>query len=112
MLKPFAPSPAGTFYIPNAVAASTPAAIPDGCDQVVLYNSSATAIAFVRVAAVPLNTDPGVNATAAGLAGSPGGFPIPPLARMTLTVGFGPKFISAIASAADGNLYVSPGHGL
>jgi hypothetical protein len=111
MLKPFCPSPASSFYIPNAITASTPVAIPDGCDQLMLYNSSATAIAFLRVATLPSNTDAGVNATFAGLAAAPGGFPVPPGHRFVISVGFGAKRISAIASIADGNLLVTPGNG-
>jgi len=109
-LVPFNPSWVGTFYIPNAVAASTPVALSGG-PQVVLYNSSASATAFVRVSNLTSVTATGDGATVPGLAAAPGSFPIPPLAQIRITVGAGHKSISAIATAADGNLYVTPGQG-
>lgn len=109
-LVPFNPSWVGTFYIPNAVAASTPVAL-SGPGQAVLYNSSATAIAFVRVSNLQSVTDTGTPATVPGVVGAAGCFPVPPGAQIRITVGVGHKTISAIASAADGNLYVTPGQG-
>jgi hypothetical protein len=111
-MKPFSPAFQGTFYIANAVAASTPALLSGG-DMVVLYNSSATATAYVRIQPITLNTDTisANTATVPGVAGSPGSFPVPPLAQIRITTTHGSKSISAIASAADGNLYITPGHG-
>ena len=109
-LVPFNPAWAGTFYVPNAVAASAPAAL-SGPGQVVLYNSSATAIAYVRVSHLPSVTDTGALATIPGVAGLPGSFPVPPGGQIRVTGGTGHKTISVIASAADGNLYVTPGQG-
>src|SRR4051812_8072588 len=104
-MKPFSPALQGTFYIPNAMAASTPAMLTGG-DMVVLYNSSATATAYVRIQPLTANTDTitTYTATVPGVAGSPGSFPIPPLAQIRITPGHGQRSISAIASAADGNL--------
>lgn len=111
-MKPFSPALQGTFYIANAVAASTPTMLSGG-DMVVLYNSSATATAYVRIQTLTSNTDviTANTATVPGVAGSPGSFPVPPLAQIRITASHGNKSISAIASAADGNLYVTPGHG-
>lgn len=111
-MKPFSPALQGTFYIANAVAATAPAMFQGG-DQVVLYNSSATATAYVRIQALTSNTDviTTYTATVPGLAAAPGSFPVPPLAQIRLTSTIGNKSISVIASAADGNLYVTPGHG-
>lgn len=112
-IKPFSPANQGTFYIANAVAASTPVALTGG-DQVVLFNSSSTAIAFVRIASYPSNSDSIVSSTATvpgTTAATAGSFAVPPLAQIRITCGQGHKSISAIASAADGNLYVTPGHG-
>jgi succinylarginine dihydrolase len=112
-VKPFSPKNQGTFYIANAVAASTPVFLT-GPDQVVLWNTSATATAFVNIQPVTSNasvitanvaTVPGTTEAAAG------SFPVPPLAQIRVTTVTGHKSISAIASAADGNLYVTPGHG-
>lgn len=112
-LKPFQPKSGGTFYVANAVAASTQAALSESSDQVVLYNSSASAIAFWRCQNVQLNTDSGTSAVVPTTAQTPpvGDIPIPPGAQIRLTVGFGPKKFSVIASAADGNLYITPGKG-
>jgi hypothetical protein len=110
--KPFQPVRTGTFYVANATSASSPAALPDSVEQVVLYNSSSTAIAYWAcqglttsadtgpTAVVPTTTNPGV-----------GDMPIPPSAQIRLSVGYGPKKFSVIASAADGNLYITPGRG-
>lgn len=111
-MKPFSPGQQQTFNIPNATSASAPVFLP-GADQLVLYNSSATATAYVRIQQTPSNGDniTGYVATVPGVFGSPGSFPVPPLAQIRITTSHGHKSISAIASAADGNLYVTPGHG-
>lgn len=113
ILKPFQPKAGGTFFVANAVAASTPAALDESCGQVVLYNSSATAMAFWRCQNLSLSTDAGANAVAPTTAQAPavGDIVVPPNQRVRLTVGYGPKKFSVIASAADGNLYITPGNG-
>lgn len=103
-LLPFQPKGKATLTIANAVAATSPAALPDELNQVVLYNSSATAIAFVCITNQTVTSDPAANAALTD-------FPIPPTGQIRITCGYGPKKISVIASAADGNLYVTPGHG-
>lgn len=112
-LKPFQPKAGGSFYVANAVAASSPVALEDSCDQVSLFNSSSTAISYWRCQNLSLSTDAGASAVVPTTASSPavGDIPIPPLAQVRLTVGYGPKKCSVIASAADGNLYITPGHG-
>lgn len=104
-LVPFNPSRDGTIVIPNATSASTPALIAEAGGQIALYNSSATAIAFIKVATIQADADAGVNADLTT------SMPVPPGAQIRLTIGLGRKKISAIASAADGNLYVTPGQG-
>lgn len=113
IIKPFQPKPAGAFLVANAVAASAPAALDDTCAQVVLYNSSATATAFWICQNLSLSTDTGPTAVIPTTAQSPavGATPVPPGARVRLGVGYGPKKFSVIASAADGNLYITPGNG-
>lgn len=110
---PFQPRAAGTFFIANAVAASTPAALSVDAEQVVLYNSSKTATAFWRCQIVATNADTGSNAVipTAGSTAPVGDIPIPPTAQIRLTVGHGQKRFSVIADAADGNLYITPGQG-
>lgn len=102
--RAFSPKRGGTLTIANAVAASTPVALPERDSEVMLYNSSATAVAFVCIAVVPTNGDAGVNATLSDL-------PIPPNGVIIVSPGVGFKWISVIASAANGNLYATPGHG-
>ena len=104
-IKPFQPKSGGTVVIANAVAASTPALLDEGCDQVALYNSSATATAFWRCQAITQTGDTMANASATT------DMPIPPDAQVRITVGMGLKKFSVIASAADGNLYITPGKG-
>lgn len=104
-LVPFNPSRDGTIVIANAIAATTPTLIPEGGGQIALYNSSASAIVFIKVATIQADGDAGVNADVTA------SMPIPPGAQIRLTVGLGRKKISAIATAADGNLYVTPGQG-
>jgi len=104
-LVPFNPSRDGTIVIPNALVASAPALIADAGGQIALYNSSLTATAFIKVATIQADGDAGVNADVTT------SMPIPPGAQIRLTVGLGRKKISAIATAADGNLYVTPGQG-
>jgi len=113
-MKPFSPALQGTFYIANAAAASTPALLGGSdVDQVVLYNSSATATAYVRITPITSNADviTANTATVPGLLAAPGSFPVPPATQIRITTTHGHKSISVIASAADGNLYVTPGHG-
>jgi hypothetical protein len=108
-MKPFNPAGGQTFIMANAVGAASSttaqAAAMRNCDQIAFYNSSATAIAFVRVTVLNEPADTAVAATATT------DIPIPPGMSMRLTFGIGPKKVSAIASAADGNLYVTPGVG-
>jgi hypothetical protein len=112
-MKPFQPKAGGTFFIANAVAASTPAALSESCDQVVLYNSSATALAFWRCQSLTLQSDAGSSAVVPTAGGAPavGDVAIPPGQQIRLSVGLGPKKYSVIASAADGNFYITTGHG-
>lgn len=105
MLKPFNPKPGGTISITNATTPAAAVSLDADCDQFVFYNSSATAIAFPRVTILSLTGD------AAQTADSATDMPIPPGAQIRLTFGVGRKSISVDASAADGTLYVTAGHG-
>lgn len=102
--RAFCPKRGGTLTIANAVAASAPVALGERDSEVMLYNSSATAIAFVRIDVLLANTDAGSNATLADL-------PVAPNTTLVVSPGVGFKTISVIASAANGNLYATPGHG-
>lgn len=110
MIKPFQPVPSATIAIANGATASAPAALPSSTDTVAIYNSSATATAFFRCINLQSEDSAGSNAVAAA-PGALGDMPIPPLAQIRLSVGSGAKKFSAIASAADGTLYITPGVG-
>jgi hypothetical protein len=103
--KPFFAKPGGTILIANAVVSAAGVILEESCEQVALYNSSATAISFVRISALSLPTDtiPAATLTA--------DMPVPPGAQIRVSCAAGFKGIRAIASAADGNLYVTPGNG-
>lgn len=104
VIKPFNPKAGATLTIANATTPAAAVALAEDCEQFVFYNSSATAIAFIRVTV----TDAGGAAVAAV---STADMPIPPGAQVRLTFGLGKKSLSVDASAADGNLYVTPGMG-
>ena len=101
---PFCPHRGGTLTIAIAATASAAQALGDGRSRDVSLFNSGTAIAFVRVDVLPTVTDTGGLATTAD-------FPVPPGARLVISPGVGFKSISVIGSAANGNLYATPGHG-
>jgi hypothetical protein len=110
MIKPFQPATKGTIAIANSTSASASAAFPSSADTVALYNSSSTATAFFRCDSLISESGSGAVAVAA-VPGTPGDFPVPPLAQIRISVSTGPKKFSTIASAADGTLYITPGVG-
>lgn len=105
-VRPFQPKAgASSTTIANATGASVPALLAEECEQVVLTNTSATAIAYWRCDAIDAVSDVPAQVVAAT------GFPVLPASQIRITVGLGKKKYSVIASAADGNLIVSPGYG-
>ena len=105
MLKPFQPVPGGTIKIANATSASSPQQLPKECDQVSIYNSSASALAFVCISGIDRLTDTGRSAVVDK------DLTVPPGALIRVTCAYNYKTISVIASEADGSIYVTPGHG-
>lgn len=105
--RPFAPAWGATTSVTNAIAATAAVVIPKSCEQVVLTNTSATAISYVLAtvyqdeATVPV----GVVPTATN------SFPVLPNSQVRITVGPGYKVIRTIASAADGAIIINPGNG-
>lgn len=108
----FAVAEGGTITVTNSASATATRALPYDCDGIALSNSSSTATAFIRVtyynsaveaaAAVSGNTGTAPTVTA--------DFPILPGAQLVRYVQKGKhKVFRTIASAADGNLYVTPG---
>ena len=106
MFEIFAPGWAAITTVANAVTATAAVALPEGAEEVALYNSSATATTFVRVtpyfgATVPTGDEPTTSR----------GMPVPPGQLIRIRVGRGPKVIRTIATAADGNITIIPGNG-
>jgi hypothetical protein len=106
-IRPFQPISGKSFYVANSATGSNPAELPESCDSVVLYNTSATAVAYWRCDPYDTtNVNKAVVATT-----SAGDLPIPPSQQIRVSVGKNRKQFSVIASAADGNLIITPGIG-
>lgn len=106
--KPFSPAWGQTTVTANATSATAALVLPKSCEQVVLTNTSATAITYVRVTYFETESQaPTGDAPTATT-----DFPILPSQQVRVTVGFGNKLIRTIASAADGNIIITPGNGL
>lgn len=106
MTNPFQPQ--GTVAVANSTSA-TAGILSGESSQVALYNSSATAVVYWVCQVLNSASDAGPTATVP--TSTPGGMPVPPGQLIRITVGRGPKKFSVIASAADGNLFVTPGEG-
>lgn len=107
-VRPFAPAEGKTSTVVNATSATTAVEIPRDCDTVVLTNSSTSATVFVRVTYYGSDSD-----TATGAAPTTTtDLPILPSQQIRRYVGPGRKVIRTIASAADGNIYITPGSGI
>lgn len=107
--KPFSPVEGKTTTVANSASATAAVSIPRDCDTVVLTNSSTTATTFVRVTyydnASDTMTGDAPTATA--------DLPILPSQQIRRYVQAGRfKVIRTIASAADGNIYITPGSGI
>lgn len=110
--RPFQPHPSGAFLVANAVTASAAATLSSSAEQVVLYNTSATAVAYWVCWNIDQRTDGGPTAVIPTTANPGiGAMPIPPGQQIRISVGYGHKKFSVIASAADGNLIITPGKG-
>lgn len=107
-IKPFAPAEGKTTAVTNATSATAAVALPKDVETVLLTNSSSTAIVFVRVTYYASDSDTMTGAAPTTTAD----FPILPLQQVRRYVGPGAKVIRTIASAADGNLYITPGTGI
>jgi hypothetical protein len=105
--KPFAPAWGATTSVANSASATAAVVLPKSCQQVVLTNTSATARTHVVVtvyqdqATVPTGDAPTTS----------NGLPILPNQQIRITVGPGCKVIRTIATAADGNIIITPGNG-
>lgn len=104
-VRPFCPKRGGTLTIAIGTSASAPQFISERDSEVSLFNSG-TAIAFVCVTVVPTDADVALGASATTT-----DFPVAPGGWRIVSPGVGFKTISVIGSAANGNLYATPGHG-
>lgn len=109
MMRPFQPIPSATIAQTNATS-SEGGSLPESCEQVALYNTSATAVVYWECRTLTAAADTGPTAVVP--AGETlGAMPIPPGAQIRLTVARGHKKYATIASAADGALVITPGIG-
>ena len=106
-LRPFTPAWRNITSVVNATSATAAVTLPFDCDTVSLANTSATAIVYVYVTfAIDGVAPTGIAPTATT------GFPILPNQQETIGVPVGMKVIRTIASAANGNIIITPGRGL
>lgn len=107
MRNVFSPAFNSTINIVNAIASATGVALPKNCNALLLTNTSATARAHVNV--TPYFSEGDV--LPAGIAPTTSdSLPILPNQQIVVYVGPGLNVIRAIATAADGNLLVTPGN--
>lgn len=106
MFDVFNPAFGAATVVANSATATAAVDLPRSCQEVALYNSSATALTVVYITpyegvTVPTGTAPTLTQ----------GFAVPPGQLIRIRVGPGAKVIRTIASAADGNIWIMPGRG-
>lgn len=103
----FIPAEGGTTVVANAATATAAVEIKFDADAIALTNTSTTATAFVRVTYYNA-----VSEIGAGVAPTvTTDMPILPQTQIVRGVQNGKhKVIRTIASAADGNIIITPGH--
>lgn len=107
MDRAFSPAWGSTISIANAAASAAAVSLPKNCNALLLTNTSATARAHVALTqygseggAAPTGNEPTTST----------GLPILPNQQIVVYIGIGPSVIRAIATAADGDLLVTPGN--
>lgn len=103
----FIPAEGRTSVVANSVTATAAIEVPYGADAVALSNTSTTATTFVRITYYLAVSEIG--------AGDPPtvttDFPVLPATQIVRAVQNGKhSVIRTIASAADGNIIITPGH--
>lgn len=106
-VRAFQPVGGQSVTVVNAVAATTAVALAQSWDTIVLTNTSSTAISYVRVTQQQDST-----AITGDAPTTTADMPILPLSQIRIFVGIGLKVIRTIASAADGNIIITPGSGI
>lgn len=110
-MLPFQPHVGATLRLANTTG-GTAGVLPEDAQTVVLYNTSSSATAFWRLKHTNPDDDGDPTAVAPGVgAGNEGDFPVPPGQQIRITVAEGRKKFAVIATAADGDLYITPGKG-
>ncbi len=107
-VKPFAPAEGKTTTVANATSATAAVVLPYDCATVVITNGSTTATVFVRVTYYASASDTMTGTAPTVL------LDLPILPSQQIRRGVQPgsfKVIRTIASAADGNVYITPGVG-
>ncbi len=103
----FIPAEGRTSVVANSATATAAIEIPFDSDAVLLSNTSTTATAFVRVTYYLAASEVGAG-TAPTVTTD---YPILPTRQMVHGLQNGKhKVIRTIASAADGNIIITPGH--
>lgn len=106
--KPFCPVEGKTTTVANSATATAAVVLPFDSNTVVLTNGSTTATAFVRVTYYGSASDTMTGDAPTVLLD----LPILPSQQIRRYVAPGHKVIRTIASAADGNIYITPGSGI
>lgn len=109
-MTPFNPGSYNNTIAQANATSSAGGSLPDTAAQVVLTNTSATAIAYFVCLQLNSPADAGPTAVVPS-GGTLGSFPVLPGQQIRLTVARGPKKYATIASAADGTLFITPGEG-
>jgi hypothetical protein len=106
MSEKFSPAWGSTTSVSNATSATAAVALPKNCNAVMLTNTSATARTHVALTqyfsegdTVPTGTAPTTS----------DGVPVLPNQQVIVYVGPGNAVLRTIATAADGNIIITPG---
>jgi hypothetical protein len=104
----FSPAWGDVVPVTNSITATAAVILPPQSDELVMTNTSLTAVVYVTVtpyldeASPPAGTAPTTST----------GFPVLTNSQLRVHVGAGNKVVRTIASAADGLIILSPGNGL
>ena len=100
----FTPAWGSTTSVSNATSATAAVVLPKNCDAVILTNTSSTArthvmlTSFANESAPPTGTAPTTST----------GLPILPGQQIAIYVGPGLHLLRTIATAADGDILITP----
>jgi hypothetical protein len=102
----FGPSWGGTTTVTNATSATAAIVLPTNAQEVLLTNTSTTARVHVM-----LTTYTGATAPTGDAPTTSTGLPVLPGQQIRVRVGPQGKVIRTIATAADGEIIITPGNG-